>query len=481
MFDFRKPDERRALARLVDATEKITVQRWVELTYDDTHPEWRLKGEKPRNADPEGLVLQALAQSRTDQLYHAVTDLASLCLMEGGTLDWQFNSVRSYLLCDNAKTQKTFEERIKDLCPASGDEPSSVRPHVTWKSETVLPSTTKFPWAGKAIPSHSALPGEGKIIAGTRRWDGSRYFALRTRAAGDDPRLINRAAARIQLEATIAVDLARLTTLEEPLRLAPQIDIRGTDRMSHVRLPPMPRLDSGRIMRATSSAYRMLLDDPEERNVKQVAASLRWLSLATTRWSESPTMAATLLYIALETAHNGCVVSHRTRWNPKKREREESCGGDAVHETALDRYIRTLPIQLADEIERYILRKRARQKRTSQSSAGASWMWKVRVARRQEPVIRWANRLMKAMTDSESEDPLLRFHLAELIKLRGRRLQDIRERCADDLVDLRKARNELVHDTDLLLSEQRISYLASLAVEMLLLRIEEVGRPKRSR
>jgi hypothetical protein len=284
------------------------------------------------------------------------------------------------------------------------------------------------------------------------------------RAGGDDPRLINRAAARLQVEGTIAVDLARLTSLDHPLRLAPHIEVKGTGRMNAVHFSPMPRLQSRRLRQATESAYSELRETPDEPKVKQIVAALRWLSLATTRWNESPQMAASLLYIALEAAHGGCIVSHRG-----------NCKGDQYHETAVDRYIRSLPTQLADEVEAYMLRLRGSTQGARDSSGRSSsytWMSKVRLNRRDQPIGPWAKRIMKAMAGAESYDPLLRFHLAELVKLHRGRLTRIREDCIDDLRELRDARNELVHATELVLSEQRTTYLASLAIEMLLLRIE---------
>ena len=84
------------------------------------------------------------------------------------------------------------------------------------------------------------------------------------------------------------------------------------------------------------------------------------------------------------------------------------------------------------------------------------------------------------MNGFEAYQPLLRFHLAELVLLKKRKLNEIRKRCCSDIKELRDSRNELVHDTGPLLSAQRTSYLASLAMEMLLLRIEEVSSKYRS-
>jgi hypothetical protein len=102
-------------------------------------------------------------------------------------------------------------------------------------------------------------------------------------------------------------------------------------------------------------------------------------------------------------------------------------------------------------------------------------MMEVHILRSGRSPAAWAHAIMRAMSRWGSTDPLLRFHLAELVRLNGRRLDAIRARCREDLVELRAARNALVHAEDLLLAEQRTSYLASLATEIVLLQLEAAG------
>jgi hypothetical protein len=463
MYDLGLVD-RVALAALGSAAERMIVQRWLELTFDHSHPEWRVTGQAPTCPDAEATLLQDTADGSADRLYHSVAGTAAKVLLAGGTHSWQFQAVRSHLLKDLSGSTRSFDERLRDLCPSSWATPPDRSPvTVTWRAESELPKHATFTWAGKSVPSGHRWAGDDDVVAGTDSRDGRRTFTLSTKARADEPLAISRAAARLQFEGSVAVDLARLTSLDAPLRLAPQIDLRGSDRMAFVRLPAMPRLQVDRMRRVADSAYASFRSNPDDVAAKQLVAGLRWLSVAVDRWNESPAMAGALTYIALDTAHNGCVVEHR-----------EGCKGDLIHRTALDRYVGTLQHRLADEIESYLLRvwgstkKRARGRRRP-----ADWMVSAPLSREGGAVSVWAKRLMAAMSGHEDSDPLLRFHLAELVTLHAGRLKVIRERCIDDLRELRKARNELVHDQALLLAEQRTAFLTSLAVEMLLLRLED--------
>ena len=69
------------------------------------------------------------------------------------------------------------------------------------------------------------------------------------------------------------------------------------------------------------------------------------------------------------------------------------------------------------------------------------------------------------------EDPLLRFHCAELFKIGGV-AEDAERRCELALRELYRARNAVVHEGNVLLEEERSIYLAAIAVELLLLGLE---------
>lgn len=467
MYDFTVRD-RAALDRLESDTQRMVVRRWAELTSVHSHPEWRLHGRPPRGDDPTTALLRAVDADNSGRAYHAVADVAANMLQAGGNLSWQYRAVRSYLLHGAERSGKSFDERLCDLCPESWTQPDGDPPlTVTLRSESTLPRHAKMPWTGIVPSAAAAGPVGAPITAGTETMsDGSRVFILQTRAAGRDPRYVHEAMARLHFEGTVAVDLARLT-VQSPLRLSPQVDVEGAGApISSLRPPPMPRLDEARLRRIAAGLGERFRAGPDDVWTQRAIAALRWLSLAYTRWQEAPAMAAGLVYIALETAHNGCVNRHRD---------DGRCGCGDAHPTALERYVETLRDRLASEAEAYLLRTvGSGQGRRAGRRRPEPWMVRTRIKRGGRSIARWTEDLMGAMARAGSRDSLLRFHLAEIHRLHGSRRAAVSARCDRDLAELRMARNALVHDKDLLLTEQRTAYLACLATETTLLYLEAV-------
>jgi hypothetical protein len=236
MFSFA-PRERAALAGLEADGERMVVQRWIELTFDHAHPEWRLHGRPSGRADPAAALRAALAEDRVDAVYHAVGHVAASILRAGGTHNWQFNAVRTYLL---GSGDGSFAERLDNLCPERWHDPADPKPAtVVWRSESTFPRTVAMPWSGP-LPVSNA--DDAPVMAATQ-WaeDGSRFFVLRTRVPHGDPRHVGEAALRLSHEGTIAVDMARLT-LREPLRLSPRLEVNGSAALESLRPPTMPRV-----------------------------------------------------------------------------------------------------------------------------------------------------------------------------------------------------------------------------------------------
>ena len=469
MYDLTLTD-RAALADLASDAERMVVQRWMELTFSHTHPEWRLRGHPPGDPEPAKALLSAVAQERVERTYHAVADLAASMLLAGGNDRWQFQAVRSYLLNGARRSGRSFSVRLADLCPESwSDAPEEQPPTVAWRSLSELPRHARMPWTGAFPASAAGGPAEEPVVAGTETsTEGKRVFTLKTRASGSDPRLVSEAAARLHFQGTVVLDLARLTVQRQPLTMAPQIDVEGpTAPFAYQALPGMPRLVEARLRRIAAALGARFRAHPEDLALQRAIAALRWISLAHTRWPESPAMAAGLAYIALDTAHNGCIVRHRE---------DGRCSCGAATPAALDRYVETLRERLALDVEKYLLRVRGKRKDLDAGRRDPErWMSRVRLSRDGESLVRWIDTLLHAMSRGRSKDPLLRFHLVEIRRLHGRRLAAVRERCAEDLAELRAARNALVHDKDLLLAEQRTAYLAALATEMVLLHLEAAG------
>jgi hypothetical protein len=189
MYDLGLVD-REALAALGNASERMVVQRWVELTFDHSHPEWRLSGRSPAEPDPEVRLLRDLAESKTDRLFHTVAEVAADVLLAGGTHSWQFQAVRSHLLKGADRAGRSFSERLRDLCPSSWDEkpPEAGESKVFWRAESSLPKNARFAGAGKTVPSGGGWAGDAAVAAETYLRDGRRLFVLSTRTATRDPR-----------------------------------------------------------------------------------------------------------------------------------------------------------------------------------------------------------------------------------------------------------------------------------------------------
>lgn len=465
IYNFSK-EERAALTELGSATERMVVERWVELTFDHTHPEWCLSG-LPAKADPLPDVLLGLDTERADRVYHSVERLASYLLLHGASHNWQYSSAHNHLLMNRAGNDHDFRRRLRNLHPSAWLDPlSSKRVRVQWWSDTPLSGPVRLPWGNDFVPPFGDEPSEHEIVGRVQGRTGNRYLMLSAGAKGEEPLALAQAAAQVQRDDGVAADLARLASPGLMLQMEQSITVKGSSRMDSVRFPEMPRLNSSRIQRASREAIIAMRSAHQPRELKQLVTALRWLSLALARWNESPPMATTLIYVALDTAHNGCIYRHRG----------DKCGCEDSQPTALDRYVNTLPSRLQLEIVHYLGRERSNLRKAPQAvKERHRWLFEhLGPSDRQSPS-RWAERLMTQMGGFEAYQPLLRFHLAQLMLLKKRRLNEIKTRCCSDIKELRDSRNELVHDTGPLLNTPRTSYLASLAMEMLLLRIEEVS------
>lgn len=449
----------------------MVVERWVELTFDHTHPEWCLSG-LPPEADPLPELLSDLDRDRTDHAYHTVERLASHLLLEGASHNWQFHSAHGHLLMNPADTDRDFQRRLQDLHPSAWHDPlAGKQVRVQWWSDTPLHGPVKLPWGNDSMPPFGDEPSEHEINGRVQGRAGDRYLLISTAAKGEEPLALAQAAAQVQRDGGVAIDLARLASPKLLMQMDQSMAVKGSSRMHEVRFPEMPRLNSTRIQRASREAIIAMRASHHPRELKQLVTALRWLSMALARWNESPAMATTLIYVALETAHNGCIDRHRG----------EKCTCKASQPTALDRYIKSLPSRLRLEILHYLAHERGNLRKAPQAvKRRHRWLFEDFAPPGRQNPSKWAEGVIARMSEFEAEQPLLRFHLAQLVLLKKRRLEKIAARCRGDLEELRESRNEMVHDTGPLLSVQRTSYLASLAMEMLLLRIEEVSRKYRS-
>jgi hypothetical protein len=456
--------DRAALLRLPDRTARLIVQRWLELTSLDTHPEWRLHGvPEPGSTGVVGLC-EDYARGRSDRAYHTTEAAATDLLARGGIGQWQHNAARTHLLDRSGRNERAgipFAERLASLDSLELRTSRRARPQLFWDAAPPIANQMRLPWTTSVALSHHATAPDVDlpVRVNPRRHSGGRWMSVNGLASEDSPLAISRAASRLREEGTIMLDILRLATRGADLSTGRRVEVTRSRRMNGVPLAAMPRLQQRRVI----DVLRPLADEyggggQPSPSVQRSVSGIRWLATALSRWHESPSFAAALTWMSIEAMFGKCTWSHRP--NCKRV-------GQPGHMSATELYVATLPDRLGLEIEDYLLGAAG----TWKGGRVPAWMLETPLRRRGSRS-RWLKRLLTEMDTEQDGDPLLRFHCVEALKLRGRKLDQVGQRCAEDLRELQQARNAVVHEGSVFLQEERSTYLAALAAEIALLALE---------
>jgi hypothetical protein len=462
--------DRDALRALPGPTARMVVQRWLELTDPHTHPHWRLAHPQGGPGGVVARVLEQIAEERSDAAYASTADLFGEMLATGSSAAWQQATVRSFLLDPAGRYDLDFEERLRRLDPSrepDADERMApgVRPEINWRLEPPVAGSTRIGWPANFEIALGAGAGEGDSpIRVLSRWvDDKRYLLLSARAPADTPRAAHRTAARLREEGSFLLDALRLSVASGRATAALSYSVEGSARLNGVPSPPMPRMLPQRVREAVSANVQLYEADRPPPSVRRCVSAMRWLSTALARWHESPAFATALLWMALEVQYDRCVWGHRKRCRRR---------GMPGHRSAVELYVETLPDRLGAEIESYLLSTRGKRAEVERGHRNPPpWMLTTYFSRGSQALRPWLHKLMRAMEPGRLEDPLLRYHCAEVARI-GAARDDVARGCQRALEDLYSARNAIVHHGNVLLEEERSMYLASLAVELVLLGLE---------
>jgi hypothetical protein len=97
MYDFTSA-QRDALAAMPSLAARFAIERWVELTYEDTHPYWRCRPKELNLTKGAAHVDAAVRAGALNEVARRVAQVSGGLLAKGFTRDWQYNAVKTYLI-----------------------------------------------------------------------------------------------------------------------------------------------------------------------------------------------------------------------------------------------------------------------------------------------------------------------------------------------------------------------------------------------
>src|SRR5947209_5628133 len=98
MYSFNLIDQL-ALQELPNEAARLAIQRWVELTYDGTHPEWKCRPIPTPGAHVAKDLINAIQKNQIDQVSSLVQLVSARMLyVDGSSRRWQHNTTKGFLL-----------------------------------------------------------------------------------------------------------------------------------------------------------------------------------------------------------------------------------------------------------------------------------------------------------------------------------------------------------------------------------------------
>lgn len=153
MYDFTR-DQRDALSRLPTTAARLALERWVELTHEDTHPFWRAR---PCDGVPKDLAERLEKAIQANDISMTPLVVANVCgtlLASGRARDWQHNAVKTFLIDPKGKYAKTdFFDRLRLVALGQSSRPEAGERGITleWPITHSLPASAKLPWTDTAF------------------------------------------------------------------------------------------------------------------------------------------------------------------------------------------------------------------------------------------------------------------------------------------------------------------------------------------
>jgi hypothetical protein len=471
-----------ALRGLPTQAARIAIQRWVELTYDQTHPEWRWHLMQPPIEGAEDRLVQAIEDDASLLALQEVEHVSTLMLREGGSRTWQNYSVRGFLLDPKGAwagtsyepfltrlkiytgLQEPDSEQTPDVSEEPGDQSTEEEKqafvNLHWDITPALSKGSKLPWTVRRLAANDSEKPD-ITIAGRLVEDG-KAFTIHSVTNVDGPRNISTLAAYLRAHGSTLIDLLRLTYPNLSLQTSRSLRIEGSTRLSKLEPSSFPRLQSERAKSVLKPLLELANSNPTSETTGRLLSATHWISTAAMRWHENSASATASLWMALESMYGKCIWGHE-----KKCKRE--------HPSAIELYVANIDRILASEIEEYMLAQRgAAYHRAKGWRRPPEWLSArpTGITREGRPIKAWLKDLIEQMAPEAWKDPLLQFRCNDLLYMGKARLERLQEERRRDLLELYKARNALVHEGSPILAEDKSIYLAALAIEILLIGFE---------
>lgn len=153
MYNFTAA-QRGALAAKPSTAAVLAIERWVEITYEDTHPYWRCRPEKVRIADGAARLDAAVRTNSLNDVPACVALVSGALLANGFGRDWQYNAVKTYLLDPVGEfSSEDFLDRLRTLASGKSTQGAEVGGPVTleWRISERLPAAARLPWRDPGV------------------------------------------------------------------------------------------------------------------------------------------------------------------------------------------------------------------------------------------------------------------------------------------------------------------------------------------
>lgn len=460
MYDFT-PDQRNALAAMPSVAARLAMERWVEATYEDTHPYWRCRPKKLKLTEAAARLDAAVRASSLNQVPLRVAQVSGALLANGFGRDWQYNAVKTYLIDPVRKfASEDFFERMRTLALGQSTRAAEIGGPVTleWRISERLPAAAKLPWRDPAI----TLGREKREYVITERGKGpERQWVISTAVEDDLTQRITRAAALMTADATTLMDLVRVTYGEPEAFRSHRIDVIGSSRMTYVRSRPVPRVRTrARARVAVRKVLETIASNPSSELTRRLIGASSWFSTSIVRWPENPRFATAMLWMALEALFGKCVIHHH-----KCRHRRQL--------TAVDLFTRDLLSSLANELEDYLLHMRRTESDWKKGIRNPPQWCRGWISRGSQHPQAWAADLLGRILDTDQSEPLFVWHCNELLAFDEHVKAAARLDAERQLRRLERMRNAVAHKGDPLLDDEEADFLAAVAGEILFIAFED--------
>lgn len=465
MYDFTRA-QRHALATMPSPAARFAVERWVELTYEDTHPYWRCRPNELKLSDGAARLETAIRGGNLDEVAGCIAQVSGGLLAQGFSRDWQYNAVKSYIIDASSKfATEDFFDRLRTLASGQSTRAAEVGGPVTleWRITEQLPAGVKLPWREPSVTLGRQERHKREYTITERGKAQEREWVVSTAVDDDLTRHITSAAASITSDASILLDLVRVTYGEPGAFQSHRIEVKGSSRMTYVRSRPVPRVRTrARARAAVGRVLKIIAKDPSSELARRLTGAVGWFSTFVVRWPENPRFATAMLWMALEALFGQhCVIQHKNRCRHRRQL------------TAVDVFASDLSSSLANELEDYLLHMRGTESDWKKGIRNPPEWCRGWISRGTQAPREWAAGFLEGIPDSDQSEPLFKWHCEELVRFDATGEAAARGDAERNLRRLERMRNAAAHEGDPLLGDEEADFLGAFAGEILFMAFDD--------